>query len=38
MDGCTLENLRQSLLSGGSVVDLVMAASLEDTFKQRVFE
>jgi hypothetical protein len=38
IDGCTLENMRKSLENGGSVVDLVMAATLDDTFKQRVFE
>lgn len=37
-DGCTLESMRQSLENGGSVVDLVMAATLDGTFKQRAFE
>jgi len=37
-DGCALETMRQSLLGGGSVVDLVMAATLDGTFKQRAFE
>ena len=37
-DGCALETMRQSLLNGGSVVDLVMAATLDGTFKQRAFE
>ena len=37
-DGCALESMRQSLLSGGSIVDLVMAATLDGAFKQRAFE
>jgi hypothetical protein len=37
-DGCALESMRQSLLNGGSIVDLVMAATLDGTFKQRAFE
>ncbi len=37
-DGCALEGMRQALASGGSIVDLVTAASLSDAFKQRVFE
>lgn len=37
-DGCVLESMRQSLASGGSVVDMVMAATLDGSFRQRAFE
>jgi hypothetical protein len=37
-DGCALEGLRKSLENGGSVLDLVVAATLDGSFKQRVFE
>jgi hypothetical protein len=37
-DGCALESMRQVLASGGSVVDLVMAATLDGSFRERVFE
>jgi hypothetical protein len=37
-DGCALESMRLALQDGGGIVDLVMAASLSDGFKQRVFE
>lgn len=37
-DGCALESMRQALASGGSVVDLVMAATLDGSFRERVFE
>jgi hypothetical protein len=37
-DGCALESMRHSLAQGGSLVDLVAAASLTDAFRQRVFE
>jgi hypothetical protein len=37
-DGCALEGMRKSLENGGSVVDLVMAASLDGSFRQRAFE
>lgn len=37
-DGCALESMRKALENGGSVVDLVMAATLDGTFKQRAFE
>jgi hypothetical protein len=38
MDGCALESMRQALASGGSMVDLVMAATLDGSFRERVFE
>lgn len=37
-DGCALEGMRKALQNGGSVVDLVMAATLDGSFKQRAFE
>jgi hypothetical protein len=37
-DGCALESMRSALQNGGSVVDLVMAATLDGTFRERVFE
>ena len=37
-DGCALESMRKSLTNGGSVVDLVMAATLDGSFRQRAFE
>jgi hypothetical protein len=37
-DGCALESMRVALQNGGSVVDLVMAATLDGTFRERVFE
>jgi hypothetical protein len=37
-DGCALESMRQALANGGSVVDLVMAATLDGSFRERVFE
>jgi hypothetical protein len=37
-DGCALESMRQSLLNGGSIVELVMAATLDGAFKERAFE
>ncbi len=37
-DGCALESMRQSLASGGSIVDMVMAATLDGSFRQRAFE
>jgi hypothetical protein len=37
-DGCALESMRQALAQGGSVVDLVMAATLDGSFRQRAFE
>ena len=37
-DGCALESMRQALASGGSVVDLVMAATLDGAFRERAFE
>ena len=38
VDGCALESMRQSLANGGTVVDLVMAATLDGSFRQRAFE
>ena len=38
VDGCALESMRQSLENGGSIVDLVMAATLDGSFRQRAFE
>lgn len=38
LDGCALEGMRQALSSGGTLVDLVMAATLDGSFKQRAFE
>jgi hypothetical protein len=38
VDGCVLEGMRQSLENGGTLVDLVMAASLDNSFRQRAFE
>jgi hypothetical protein len=37
-DGCVLEGMRKSLADGGSVVDLIMAATLDGTFRERAFE
>lgn len=37
-DGCALEGLRKSLENGGSLVDLVEAATLDGSFRQRAFE
>jgi hypothetical protein len=37
-DGCALEGMRKALANGGSLADLVMAATLDDSFKQRAFE
>ena len=38
VDGCALEGMRKSLENGGTLVDLVMAASLDGSFRQRAFE
>ena len=38
IDGCALEGMRKSLENGGTLVDLVMAASLDGSFRQRAFE
>jgi hypothetical protein len=38
VDGCALEGMRKALENGGSLVDLVMAATLDGSFKQRAFE
>jgi Protein of unknown function (DUF1592)/Protein of unknown function (DUF1588)/Protein of unknown function (DUF1595) len=38
VDGCALEGMRKSLENGGKLVDLVMAASLDGSFRQRAFE
>ena len=37
-DGCALESMRQALLNGGGVVELVMAATLDGSFRERAFE
>jgi Protein of unknown function (DUF1592)/Protein of unknown function (DUF1588) len=37
-DGCALEGMRKSLENGGTLVDLVMTASLDGSFRQRAFE
>ncbi len=37
-DGCALEGMRKALENGGTVVDLVMAATLDGSFRQRAFE
>lgn len=37
-DGCALESMRASLQNGGTLLDLVTAATLSDSFKQRAFE
>ena len=37
-DGCALEGMRKALAGGGTVVDLVMAATLDGSFRQRAFE
>jgi len=37
-DGCALEGMRKSLEDGGTLVDLVMAASLDGSFRQRAFQ
>jgi hypothetical protein len=38
VDGCALEGMRKALENGGNLVDLVMAATLDGSFKQRAFE
>jgi hypothetical protein len=38
VDGCALEGMRKSLEDGGTLVDLVVAATLDGSFKQRAFE
>jgi hypothetical protein len=38
IDGCALENMRKSLENDGTLVDLVMAATLDGSFRQRAFE
>jgi hypothetical protein len=38
VDGCALESMRRSLENGGTIVDLVMAATLDGSFRQRAFE
>ncbi len=38
VDGCALERMRQVLAEGGSVVDLVVAATEAESFRQRAFE
>jgi hypothetical protein len=38
VDGCALESMRQALANDGTLVDLVMAASLDGSFRQRAFE
>jgi predicted nucleic acid-binding Zn ribbon protein len=38
LDGCALEGMRKSLENGGTLVDLVMAAALDGSFRQRAFE
>jgi len=38
VDGCALEGMRRSLANGGTLVDMVMAASLDGSFRQRAFE
>jgi len=37
-DGCALENIRRALAGDGTVVDMVAAATLDGSFKQRAFE
>jgi hypothetical protein len=37
-DGCALESMRKSLENGGSIVDLVVAATIDGSFRQRAFE
>jgi len=37
-DGCALEGFRQALLAGGGVKELLSAAALTPSFKQRTFE
>jgi hypothetical protein len=37
-DGCALESMRQALLGGGTIVDLVVAATLDGGFRLRAFE
>ncbi len=37
-DGCVLQELKSSLESGAGIVDLVAAAALDGSFKQRTFE
>jgi hypothetical protein len=38
VDGCALESMRKSLENGGTIVDLVMTATLDGSFRQRAFE
>jgi len=38
VDGCALESMRKSLENGGTIIDLVMAATLDGSFRQRAFE
>jgi hypothetical protein len=37
-DGCALESMRKSLENGGTLLDLVVSATLSGSFKQRAFE
>ncbi len=37
-DGCALEAMRKSLTEGGTLTDLVTAATLDGSFRQRAFE
>ena len=37
-DGCALEGMRKALENSGTLVDLVMAAMLDGSFRQRAFE
>jgi hypothetical protein len=37
-DGCALESFRQALLAGGGIKELLSAAALTPSFKQRTFE
>lgn len=38
IDGCALEGMRKALENGGNLLDLVVAATLDDSFRQRAFE
>jgi hypothetical protein len=38
LDGCALQGMQKALENGGTVVDLVMAATLDGSFRQRAFE
>jgi len=38
IDGCALESMRKSLQNNGTMLDLVMAATLDGSFRQRAFE